>query len=269
MKRKMVLFSGGQSIKGALYYHFCQDWLLEYLKKNLRPKAKVVFIAWALWGSYSADQMFNFAVEHWGRFGLKLIALHQQKNYFKAIKSADAIIVGGGSLHVLVKELEQVGLMPAIKDKIESGCLYIGTSAGSVITGPTMHTANEPPMIHIPSHKTLGILPFQLSAHYYDHDPDEFHHGPPPPVRVKNYLQLNPKPCPVVCLRDGGYLLVEGNDITVMGKPATVFDLCLRRFDFEPGDHLNELLSTDSRYYFPPNDPRSWVEDEDFKISKN
>lgn len=264
MKQKLLLFSSGQSIKGAPYYHYADNWLPGFLKENLRPKSKVVFISWALWGSYTADQMFNFGAEQWGRFGVKLIALHQQKNYFETIKKADAIIVGGGSIHVLVSELEKVGLMPAIKDRVESGCLYIGTSSGAVITGPTMHTAGEPPMIHIPSHKTMGILPFQLNAHYYDHDPDEFHHGPPPPIRMKNYLQLNPNPKPVVCLRDGGFILVDGRKITVMGeKPVTVFDLCLRRYDFEPGSDLGELLNPDSRYYFPPNDPRSWVQEDD------
>ncbi len=263
IKRKVLLFSGGQSQKGMPYYHYCKDWLSGFLKENLSKKSKVLFVGWAVWGDHSADQMFSYGQEHWNPFGLTLTALHKEKNFFSAIEKADAIIVGGGSIHMLVNELERYGLMSAIKDKVESGCLYIGTSSGSLITGPTMHTASEPPMIHIASHKTMAILPFQINAHYYDQDPDWFHHGPIPAVRIKNYIQLNPNPRPVVCLRDGGFLLVEGNKITVMGqKAATVFDLCLRRYDFESGADLTELLNPDSRYYFPPDDPRSWIEED-------
>ncbi len=247
---KMLLFSGGQSERNQPYYHYCHDWLQQFLSNSLPPDPKILFISWAVWGGHDADKMFSYGQEHWGQFGLKLAALHQQDDYLKAIENTDAIIVGGGSIHMLVNDLEKTDLMDVIKDKVRRGCLYIGTSAGSVITGPSMHTASEPPLIHIPSHKTLGILPFQLNSHYYEVNSDQFHNGPTPDARIKNYLQLNPEPRPVVCLRDGSFLHIHDNSITVGGvKPVTVFDLGLKKDTFEPGTNLKSLLNYRGKYY--------------------
>ena len=246
----IILFGGGQSEAKKPYYHYCHDWLQDFFSRNLTNRENILFISWAIWGGHDADKMFSYGQEHWGQFGLNLKALHKAKNMTKEIEEADAIIVGGGSVHMLVRELENNRLMMPLRKKIESGCLYIGTSAGSVICGPTMHTASEPPLIHIPSHKTLGVVPFQINAHYYDNDPDAFHHGPTPATRLKNYLLLNPNPKPVVCIRDGSYLRINGGKVEVMGiHPVTVFGTDMQRYDFSPGSYIDSILDTKSVYY--------------------
>jgi len=247
---RMLLFSNGQSERNQPYYHYCHNWLQDFLTHELPINPNILFISWAVWGGHTADQMFSYGQEHWGQFGLKLSALHQQEDYLKAIENADAIIVGGGSIHMLVNDLEKTNLMGVIKEKIRQGCLYIGTSAGSIITGPSMHTASEPPLIHIPSHKTLGILPFQINSHYYEVDSDYYHNGPTPSARIKNYLQLNPDPRPVACLRDGSFLQVHNGTITVRGvRNVTTFDLNLKKETFTPGTDLKSLLNFRGRYY--------------------
>lgn len=246
----MLLFSGGQSQRHQPYYHYCAPWLQKFLNRKLSKDAKILFISWAVWGGQDADAMFRYGCEHWGQFGLTLIPLHRESNYHQAIAEADAIIVGGGSIHFLVHELEEHQLMQPIRDKIKSGCLYIGTSAGAVITGPTMHTASEPPLLHIPSHKTLNILPFQLNAHFYLTGPDQFHHGPTPEARIKNYLQLNPDPRPVLCMQDGSFLYINSRSVTAMGiKDMILFDRKLQKHIFQPGDKLTRLLRPRSKYY--------------------
>ena len=246
----MILFSGGQSERNKPYYHYCHDWLQNFVNENLRFKKNILFISWAIWGNHTADDMYKYGQEHWGQFGLTLNALHQQPDYLKAILESDAIIVSGGSIHMLVRELELNSLMIPLKDKIDSGCIYIGTSSGSIITGPTMHTAIEPPFVHIPSHKTLNVLPFQLSAHYYDVSSEEFHNGPTPQTRIKNYLHLNPDPKPVICMKDGSFLYINNKTMTAMGqKEITVFDRKLRKHIFEPNQDMSQLLSYRTKYY--------------------
>lgn len=233
----MLLFSGGQTEVGKPYYHYAYDWLKSYLAPYIGKN--ILFVPWAIWNDNGADAMFRYGQEHWGQFGLTLTSLHNAANYEKAIDSADAIIVGGGSIHMLINTLVKNKLMKPLKDKIESGCLYMGTSAGSIIVCPGIYTALEPPMVELLTNKTLGVIPFQITTHYYDHDPDEFHHGPPPIVRVKNYLRLNPDPKPVVCLRDGSFLHFENGEITVRGTASvTIFDLNLARTDFKPNEKL-------------------------------
>jgi dipeptidase E len=249
-KLNMLLFSGGQAERKMPYYHYCKTWLHNFLNTSLSPQANVFFISWAVWGGHDADKMFSYGKDHWGQFGLKLKPLHKQTNYVAAIHAADAIIVGGGSIHVLVNELEKRHLMKPLKEKVQNGCLYVGTSAGSVIAGPTMHTAAEPPLIHIPSHKTLGILPFQINTHYYDIGPTQFHNGPTPEARIKNYLQLNPDPHPVACMRDGSFLHIHDGTITTKGiKHITIIDRKLHREDFPPESDLKPLLNKRSHFY--------------------
>jgi dipeptidase E len=247
---KLLLIGGAQVEKRQKYYEYCQDFLNGYLRTNLPSNPKVMLIPWAIWGNYDADKMFKFSQEHWAPFGLELTPFHLQKDYFQALGEADMIIVSGGSIHSLVDNLEKNHLMEPLRERIHQGCVYVGTSSGSVIAGPTMHTATEPPLIHVMSHKTLDIVPFQINVHYYDIGPDEFHHGPPPDVRIKNYLQINPHPAPVVCLRDGSLLEIAGDKCIVRGiQPATVFTKRLKRIEFEPDSEIPLLLNYRSRYY--------------------
>jgi len=246
----MLLFSSGQTERNKSFYHYCKDWLQKYVDLNLRNKSKILYISWATWNDNDIDSMFKHGQDQWGQFGINLIPLHKEPDYMKAILESDAIIVGGGSIHMLVRDLELNSLMIPLKDKINSGCIYIGTSAGAVITGPTMHTATEPPLIHIPSHKTLNIFPFQISPHYYDVESDIYHSGPPPQVRIKNYLSLNPDSKPVVCIKDGTFLELKNETLTVHGtNDVAVFDKRLKKHLFSPGSDLSALLSYRSKYY--------------------
>lgn len=249
-KRNLILLSSGQTQKHGSYYHYCQDFLNDIFSKYLTQDSKILYIPWAIWGGQDEDTVFYWGQRHFEKFGLKLNALHQQSDYFTAIQQADAIITEGGSIHMLVRSLELNQIMLPLKDKLESGCLYLGTSSGSIITGPTMHTATEPPIIHIPSHKTLGVLPFQISPHYYDPDPEKFHDGPSPEDRIKNYLQLNPEPKPVLCLKEGSIVRVIDDSLTTHGTVETVlFDRKLQKYHFQPGSDLSKLLNYRSKYY--------------------
>ena len=57
-------------------------------------------------------------------------------------------------------------------ERVRSGTPYIGSSAGSAITSPTMMTTNDMPIVRPPSFDALGFIPFQLNCHYLDPDPD-------------------------------------------------------------------------------------------------
>ncbi len=248
---KLLLFSGVQVRRNEPHYEYCESWLREFISLRLSGKENVFLISWAVWGGHTADQMFSYARETWEkRFNLPVKPFHKESDYPSAISKADALIMNAGSIHMLVNTLEKNHLMEAIKGRVHSGCWYIGTSAGAVVAGPTMHTASEPPFIHIPSHKTLHLLPFQISAHYFDIHPDNFFPGATPEMRIKNYLSLNPEPHPVLALQDGSFVTIIGDKITLHGTVgATVFAKTKERFDFTPGDDLSELFDTHGRFY--------------------
>lgn len=55
--------------------------------------------------------------------------------------SYDAIYMIGGNTFYLLKELREKGLDEKIKQAINSGVIYVGSSAGSIILGETIETA--------------------------------------------------------------------------------------------------------------------------------
>src|SRR5882672_11318234 len=55
---------------------------------------------------------------------------------------ADALFVGGGNTFRLLKKLQERKLIDVIRQRVRAGMPYIGSSAGSVITAPTIRTTN-------------------------------------------------------------------------------------------------------------------------------
>lgn len=249
-RRSLLLFSGGQSEPNQSYYHYADSWLPVYLAEKLGSHSRVMFAPWAVWGGHSADDMFRYGSEHWGRLGISLEPLHRQGDMVRAVEEADAVIVGGGSVHMLVKSLAEHKLMPAIQRHVRDGGLYIGTSAGSVVACPTRLSAMEPPPIALERYRTMNLVPFQITPHYYEPRKDVHHSGPPPIARIRNYIAFNHDPKPVVGLKDGSCLKVENRTMTLLGeKTAMIVSPETGEDRVRPNADLSDLLDTHSAYY--------------------
>ena len=99
----------------------------------------------------------------------------------------------------------------------------MGTSAGSNIAGQTMQTTNDMPIIYPPSFQTLELVPFNLNPHYLDPDPKSTHNGETRETRIKEFHTLNN--IPVVGLREGSWLLIDNEHITLKGNlTARIFE---------------------------------------------
>ena len=141
---------------------------------------------------------------------------------FAQLDRADAMFVGGGNTFRLLKKLQEQNLFDAIRQRVRAGVPYIGSSAGSVITAPTIRTTNDMPIVECRSLDALGLLRFQLNCHYLDPDPSSTHKGETREVRLNEFHEENATP--VLGLREGSMLWVEDDDITLLGtKPARVF----------------------------------------------
>ena len=248
--QRILLFSGGQSEPKRPYFHYADDWLPAYLQKNLPVNPSVMYIPWAVWGQNTPDDMFRFGQEHWGRLDIGIEPLHRQKSMINAIEKSDAIIVGGGSIHMLVKSLVNNRLLEPIKARVMSGAVYIGESAGSVIASPTRLTALEPALIHLAQTRTLHLVPFQVTPHYYDVDNATHHSGPPPSARIRNYISFNRTSYPVLAIKDGSWIELHGDSINLHGeKTARIFNRDLTDERVKSGDDLSSLLNVRSRHF--------------------
>lgn len=196
-----------------------QDYL-EYLLPTLEilfgKQDRVLFIPYARPGGISHAAYTKVVKTAFKKIDKNVAGIHTIENPVAAIRAAEAIFIGGGNTFVLVNALYRFGLMEILKEKITDGTPYLGTSAGSNIAGQTMETTNDMPIAYPPSYKTLGVIPFNINAHYFDKDPDDKHQGESRATRIKEFHTYHDTP--VIGLREGSWLRVIDENVILEGK---------------------------------------------------
>ncbi len=143
-------------------------------------------------------------------------------NAKQIIDKATVIMVGGGNTFKLLHDIYELKLLDLIRDKVNKGAAYIGWSAGSNITGPTIGTTNDMPIIEPKSLNAFGILPFQINPHYINTKP-EGHNGETRDQRLEEFCKLN-YGVPIVALPEGSALKLENEVLQYIGeKPGVLF----------------------------------------------
>lgn len=72
------------------------------------------------------------------------------------------------------------------------------------------------PIVQPPSFDALNFVPFQLNPHYIDYQAPG-HNGETRAQRIQEFCILNPK-MPVIGIREGGALLLQGNSLLFKGE---------------------------------------------------
>ena len=209
---KKLIIASTSTIHGSEYL----EYLLPTLKAFFIGIDELLFIPYARPGGISYDDYTKRASTIFIEIGVKVKGIHEFDDAPKAVKKAQAIFVGGGNTFVLVNELYEQDLMHVLEEKINAGTPYLGTSAGSNICGLTMQNTNDMPIVYPPSYETLGVIPFNINAHYLDPDPTSTHKGETRETRIKEFHTYNSTP--VLGLREGSWLEVVGDEITLKGK---------------------------------------------------
>lgn len=210
------------------------DYLLPELKELFLETEEILFIPYARPGGISHEEYTAKAAEAFQKIGKKIIGINTFQNPIEALKNTKGIFTGGGNTFVLVNTLHSLGVMQPLREAIFNGTPYLGTSAGSNICGPTMMTTNDMPIVYPPSFKTLGVVPFNMNPHYLDPDPSSKHMGETRETRIKEFHTQNT--IPVIGLREGSWLRVQGEEITLKGTlTARVFEQNKSAYEIESG----------------------------------
>lgn len=196
------------------------------------PYAAVTFS----YAEYEAKVQVRF-----DEIGIKVRSVHRAKDPRKMILQAEAICVGGGNTFALTKKMQEQGLIQAIRRKISAGTPYVGWSAGSNVTCPTICTTNDMPIVQPESFKAIGAVKFQINPHYLDANP-EGHAGETREQRILEYIKANPRRW-VVGLREGCMLKLEDGKMELIGsRPMRIFKYGVKTFEVNAGDDLSFLL---------------------------
>jgi dipeptidase E len=215
---KNLIIASTSTLHGGDYL----EYLLPTLEHHFANCKTIIFIPYARPGGMSHDEYTERVQLAFSKINKNIIGLHTFENPMEAIQKAEGIFTGGGNTFLLVTQLYQNNVMDVLSKTIENGTPYLGSSAGSNITGLSMQTTNDMPIIYPPSFKTLGAIPFNLNPHYLDADLQSKHMGETRETRIKEFHAFNTTP--VLGLREGSWLDVKGDKIILKGSlTARVF----------------------------------------------
>lgn len=131
---------------------------------------------------------------------------HEMLNFFK---NKNVIHAEGGNTFYLLKAIRESGFAEVLKELLNEGKIYIGTSAGAYIMCPSIEVANwnetGRDRFGLTDFSALNYVPFVLKVHYKD--------------EMENLIKEKMKTLkyPLRILRDGQGILVENDKYTFFG----------------------------------------------------
>jgi dipeptidase E len=207
MARRLLLISTS-TVHGTRYLEHA----FPFLQALLADRPRVLFIPHALADrdSYAAKARSAFA-----EIGCEVESLHEAADPKAAVAGAGAVFCGGGNTFRLLKALYDLDVMALIRERVGHGLRFAGASAGANLACPTIRTTIDMPIVQPPTFEALGLVPFQINPHYLDPDPTSTHMGETRETRIREFHEENTTP--VVGLREGAIVRVEGESFTLTG----------------------------------------------------
>ena len=235
MTNKRVLLISNSTLYGSGYL----DHAAAEIRDFLGDLKRVLFVPFAL---YDRDAYAATAKDRFDRLGYDLTSIHNAPDPVKAVNDTEAVFIGGGNTFRLLKCLYDFNLLEPIRRRVLDGMPYVGSSAGSNVAGPTIKTTKDMPIVQPPSFDALGLVPFQISPHFQDPDPNSTHMGETQEERILQFLEENDTT--VAGLREGAMVRVENATTTLKGSSgARIFRKGQAPVERAPGSVLDDLFA--------------------------
>jgi len=147
-------------------------------------------------------------------FSIKTVDLKNKskEELRKDFKDIDVIFVAGGNTFYLLEKVIESGFFELIKELVEKGVVYIGSSAGSVLAGPDINITegfddrNEAP--NLKTTDGLKLVDFIVLPHYGE--------GAYKEKTKKAYKQWKNSNYRIIPLTDKQAVIVIGDDYKVI-----------------------------------------------------
>lgn len=234
-EHERVLLISNSTLYGSGYLDHAEG----EIRSFLRGVRSVLFIPYAL---YDRDTYASMAQKRFERMGFALESIHRAVDPRQAVDIAESIFIGGGNTFRLLKALYDTDVLNAIRQRVKDGMPYVGSSAGSNVAGPTIKTTKDMPIVQPPSFDALGLVPFQISPHFQDPDPNSRHMGETQEERIIQFHEENDTP--VFGLREGAIVRVEKGTMILKGSSgARIFRKGVEPVETLPGDCLDDFVN--------------------------
>jgi len=231
---RTILLISNSTLHGSGFLDHAESEIRDFLGQLRR----VLFVPFAL---NDQDGYVARVRDRLGLMGYDVESIHQASDKQKAVTDAESIFIGGGNTFRLLKSLYEFDVIDLIRKRVDEGMLYMGSSAGSNVAGPTIRTTNDMPIVEPPSFDALGLVSFQINPHYLDPDPDSKHMGETREERIVQFLEENETP--VVGLREGAMLRIENGTTTLKGSTgARIFRRGHEPVEVKPVAVIDELI---------------------------
>jgi dipeptidase E len=229
-----VLLISNSTLHGRGYL----DHVEQAIRDFLGPVRSVLFFPFAL---HDRDGYAAKARERFGAMGYTVESAHSVASAHEAIGRTDAFFIGGGNTFRLLKALQELDLIEPIRRRVREGVPYIGSSAGSNVAGPTIKTTKDMPIVQPRSFDAIGLVPFQISPHFQDPDPNSRHMGETQEERIIQFLEENETP--VLGMREGAWVVAEAGTVMLQGtNGARIFRRGHEPVEAKTGANITTLV---------------------------
>src|SRR5262249_49901801 len=123
-KTKRLLLISNSTLHGSGYLDHAETEIRDFLSELTR----VLFVPFAL---FDRDKYVATAQARFQKMGYELTSIHTAANPVQAVQETDAMFIGGGNTFRLLKALYEFDLLDVIRERVDAGMRYIGSSAGS------------------------------------------------------------------------------------------------------------------------------------------
>ena len=142
---------------------------------------------------------------------LVLLENYRDKSVVEEIKNCDILWFGGGMAGYLMYWIKRCEIDKNIKDILNNGTIFVGSSAGAMVTGQSLQVAefgftdNE---IGATDIKPMGLVDFDIYPHYNEKDLE----------KIKS-LYTGKK---MYLLKNGEQIIVDGDKVIVDGEERII-----------------------------------------------
>lgn len=127
------------------------------------------------------------------------------------LKDFDVIYMSGGNSFWFLKKIQEADCADVIRNFVESGKIYISTSAGSVVAGPDIYiTRNLDKFDKVPElkeYKGLGLVNFVIMPHWGSENFEQ---------RYKRTIDAYQNEYPILLLSNQMYVMVEDDKYKII-----------------------------------------------------